>query len=497
MLAENRANSPVSSVATYPLVEDTAPATLLFRPRESAAPQTSARICLADQIRFTLLFLPIVLIAVQSYYKSTILHGLGTISPVGGDAIYWGVRAVLFGSFLYMLFAKSPISIARPDRPLDLYAEERSARDPLLGLRGLACLNVFFGHWFMVVFGPAVPAPTSGEYALRTALSFSPWCGVWMFFTLSGYLMGKGFVTGRHSVDRAGLKHFYRNRVLRIFPIYFISIFLVAVFVNPTYLDFREPSAVRCFFEAGLFDQQTGGAIGALWSVSTEFQFYLLAPLLFLLLSQCFKRDFTRVACTVGLCVAFAIIKLSILKHAPQHWLPRIYMPLLLNLDCFIAGMTTAFTVNGLLKAKRYVPYGLTLGIVATVLAQVVYSTWSFHEMCAYEGFPGSSTRFHYLACAPGVTTLLTCLIIGLFELSRRKSGRSNFAWRVSTTLGVLTYCLYVFHEPVLLSLRKLAPPTLTIEWSLIACPFGLLVSIAVAYIFYYFVELRFDKIRK
>ena len=205
---------------------------------------------------------------------------------------------------LVTLFAKSPTQWRAPVAPLDDYADERSARDPLLGLRALACLNVFLGHWFMVVFGPAAPANTNGEYALRTALSFSPWCGVWMFFTLSGYLMGKGFVTGRHSVDREGLKKFYRNRVLRIFPIYFISIFLVAVFVNPTYLDFREPSAIRCLLQAGLFDQQTGGTIGALWSVSTEFQFYLLAPMLFLMLSQYFKRDSTRVACALPPCAS-------------------------------------------------------------------------------------------------------------------------------------------------------------------------------------------------
>ena len=90
----------------------------------------------------------------------------------------------------------------------------------------------------MMVFGPTTPAASYAR--IRTyepPLSFSPWCGVWMFFTLSGYLMGKGFVTGRHSVDREGLKKFYRNRVLRILPIYFISIFLVSVFVNLTYLD--------------------------------------------------------------------------------------------------------------------------------------------------------------------------------------------------------------------------------------------------------------------
>jgi peptidoglycan/LPS O-acetylase OafA/YrhL len=497
MLAENQANSRTSSIATYSLVEDIAPKTATFRTRERCILKSRDRISISDQVRFTLLFLPVVLVTLQSYYKAHIFHSLGAFGPVGGEAIYWSTRVALVGGFLYLLFAKSPTRITRPERPLDAYADERSARDPLLGLRALACLNVLFGHWFMLVFGPATPAASYPEYALRTALSFSPWCGAWMFFTLSGYLMGKGFVTGRHSVDREGLKKFYRNRVLRIFPIYFISIFLVAVFANPACLDIRNTDAIRALFDAGLFDLQTGGAIGALWSVSTEFQFYLLAPMLFLALSQYLNRNSSRVACAIILCLSFAAIKYSIINHSSAHWLDRVYMPLLLNLDCFVAGMTTAFVVNGMLKAKRYVPNGLALGIVVTLFAQAMFSIWSFREMASYEGVPGRATCLEYLSFAPSVTSLITCLIIGLFELSHRKKSRSNFAWRISTALGLLTYCLYVFHEPVFLSLRKLAPPTVTIQQAIMLFPFGLLISVAVAFIFYYFVEAQFDKIRK
>jgi peptidoglycan/LPS O-acetylase OafA/YrhL len=497
MLAENHAHTVTSGATLYSLVEGVAANPSIFGTRENSQSKSFDAFSTSDQIRFAILFLPIILITLQSYFRSSILESLSPFSSVGANTIYWSARVALFGGFLFMLFAKSPTRFKRPERPLDAYADERSARDPLLGLRALACLNVFFGHWFMVVFGPPTPATSHEEYILRTALSFSPWCGVWMFFTLSGYLMGKGFVTGRHSIDREGLKKFYRNRVLRIFPIYFISIFLVAVFVNPTYLDFRNPGAIQSLLDASLFDQQEGGVIGALWSVSTEFQFYLLAPVLFLLLSKCFARISTRAAGAVALCVLLASIKYSILKHSPGLWYSRVYIPLLLNLDCFIVGMTTAFTVNGLLKSRRYVPHGLPLGIVATVLAQIVFSVWSFHEMASYEGFPGSATRLRYLAYAPGVTALLTSLIICAFELAQRKQGRSNLVWRISTSLGVLTYCLYVFHAPVILSLRKLAPPTVTVQQAMVIFPFGLLISLAVAYIFYYFVETCFDKIRK
>jgi peptidoglycan/LPS O-acetylase OafA/YrhL len=348
----------------------------------------------------------------------------------------------------------------------------------------------------MVVFGPTMPPHSTRDYILRTSLSFSPWCGVWMFFTLSGYLMGKGFVTGRHTVNRDGLVRFYKNRILRIFPIYFVSIFLVAVFMNPAYLDVRNPASLNTLLEAGLFDQQAGGVIGALWSVSTEFQFYLIAPMLFLLLSVGFKRNWSRVTAVAAVGILIGMTKLCILNRVPTLWHSRVYFPLLLNLDCFLAGMAASFAVNGLLKKRLYVPRGIAIGIVITILAQIGISSWSFHEMAAYEGVPGSATRLYYLSFAPGATALVTCLIIGLFELAKRTPSAGNLAWRVSSFLGALTYCFYVFHEPVILSLRRLWPATLKINQAMIIFPFGFAVALAVACIFYYFVETRFDRLR-
>ena len=69
MLAEKRANSPASSVAAYSLVEGVAPAPTILRIRDSGIPISRDRIRISDQVRFTFLFSPIVLIALQSYYR--------------------------------------------------------------------------------------------------------------------------------------------------------------------------------------------------------------------------------------------------------------------------------------------------------------------------------------------------------------------------------------------------------------------------------------------
>ncbi len=49
---------------------------------------------------------------------------------------------------------------------------------------------------------------------------------VWLFFILSGYLIGFGFSSGRYSYDQKGLLDYYRNRILRIIPLFLtVSVF--------------------------------------------------------------------------------------------------------------------------------------------------------------------------------------------------------------------------------------------------------------------------------
>jgi len=434
--------------------------------------------------------------ALKSYFKSVLfLIGNSMFSqPLAVEAVYWLLSVGLVFAFILALWQTSSASVPRPEAS---YSEtyEIGDRAPLLGLRALACLNVFMGHWFMVVFGPNVPAQTPGEYALRASLSFSPWCGVWMFFSLSGYLMGKGFVTGRHSTDRNGLLKFYFNRVRRIVPVYLIAIFLVMALVKPELFDLRTEGPRNSLLSSILLDNAGGGAIGALWSVSTEFQFYLLAPFMFLLLWP--LRDRPRFLIALGCVVlaAFCFTKFAILNSHHELWISYIYTPLIPNLDCFLVGMLTAYFVKYLRQRNLVINAGVQKGILLTVATQILLSLWSFHEMAGYEGFPGSSTRLYYLAAAPAVTAALTCGIILIFELSARPFAGLNILWRASAFLGSITYCLYVVHEPVLLSLRKIFPAKLEIADSIMIFPLGFVVAILLASIFYYLIEKRFDRI--
>jgi len=76
------------------------------------------------------------------------------------------------------------------------------------GLRAVAFLLVFFFHAHFGYFG---------------------WVGVQLFFVLSGFLITGILLDMKHSLPMAGyFIKFYGRRFLRIFPLYYLYLFLIA-----------------------------------------------------------------------------------------------------------------------------------------------------------------------------------------------------------------------------------------------------------------------------
>lgn len=146
-------------------------------------------------------------------------------------------------------------------------------------LRSFAVLMVVLTHW--------LPNTKLGEFE-------SGIYGVDMFFTISGFLITYLFFIDkeRHSDGKgAVLGNFYMRRVLRIFPIYYLLLF-VFILLNKTlhvwiwnegngiyYLTY---ASNILFFLKG--DQST--ELQHTWSLCVEEQFYIFWPLCLLFLSQ-------------------------------------------------------------------------------------------------------------------------------------------------------------------------------------------------------------------
>lgn len=106
--------------------------------------------------------------------------------------------------------------------------------------------------------------------------------GVDLFFVLSGFLITEGLLMNREGnvLKKTVIGHFYVKRFLRIFPIYYLVLF-IAMFTYPGFSDIA-PYAFT--YTVNYYTFFTGehppDAFSHFWSLSVEEQFYLFWPFL-------------------------------------------------------------------------------------------------------------------------------------------------------------------------------------------------------------------------
>ncbi|WP_197277004.1 acyltransferase family protein [Sphingomonas profundi] len=137
---------------------------------------------------------------------------------------------------------------------------------PLDGLRGWAALMVVIGHLHEFGINTFVTGPL-GNY------------GVFLFFVLSGFLMGHLYMA--KPINAGRVRVYFAARVSRIVPLYYATVmagFLIGRLADPAF-----PFAMN---GTQLAKHLTfGGSVSVFWSIGPEFQFYFLFPLLWWIVS--------------------------------------------------------------------------------------------------------------------------------------------------------------------------------------------------------------------
>lgn len=135
-------------------------------------------------------------------------------------------------------------------------------------LRGMAIFLVLIWHW--------MPENSWLNFLFNGKL------GVNLFFVLSGYLISKGLFESKEKNIRSQLFHFYWKRFFRIFPIYYLLLFIL-LYID--YDGFRELQHWYWLYGTNVLFEKTGQVLPYtihFWSLGVEEQFYIFWPLLFL-----------------------------------------------------------------------------------------------------------------------------------------------------------------------------------------------------------------------
>jgi len=301
------------------------------------------------------------------------------------------------------------------------------------GIRGIAVLLVVLFH-----FGLLQPG----------------WIGVQIFFVLSGYLITSILLVERRKPLREYLGRFYWRRSLRIFPLYFFFSALAAVsfwtFGAPETFgrDWRWIATYAANF-ARMRETDLGAAFVHLWSLAVEEQFYLIWPLAVYFLSPASFR-WLLVCLLIG-CPLARLGFYTMFHDAQPDWLGRsIYGLPTSQFDAFAAGAAVAiWPIKNSLKW-----FAASIAALAVCGAAVIA-----HQHLAYHAAQKLSLGYAMFLLEDGgfvwgysLINLAAALGIA-FALKDSPALLQN---KLLVRVGVISYGIYIYHVPTLLSLKQL-----------------------------------------
>ena len=298
-------------------------------------------------------------------------------------------------------------------------------------LRGYAVALVLWLHLDLT-------DPLKGPVVLGTLNATEMGLGVDLFFIISGYVISRALASlwaVRTMAQALTLKDFplvfYRRRFARLWPATALWLLLVVVldfiFTGRSLWPPLQLVIAKAIFGlvylSNFEEVRDPGPLGYFWSLSVEWQFYLLFPLLLLLV----RKDSARLA-VLGLALALSI------------WLqPDGILWHFLRFDGLAFGILLYVLLHRLeLSVPHYRIFRNQLQRQAATLVLLV----AIVVVPKYFPVP----RLGYtVACGLGT------VLVGMAALDRGYIGTFGFGWLVRW-LGSRSYSIYLVHMPVILS---------------------------------------------
>lgn len=295
------------------------------------------------------------------------------------------------------------------------------------GIRFVAVALVLFDHWMV---GRVEGVPLGA-------------LGVTIFFVLSGFLITRILLSSKDKLSKEPnggigtyIKTFYIRRTLRIFPAYYLTLFILAL-VN-------EPPVRKTFAWLALYGTNVYmalyhtwmGTVDHLWSLAVEEQVYLFFPLLLFFVPRRF------VPVTALLMIVGSVGLRYVLYRARLPWFIG-YVSMPTCLDSFGLGAIMAY--GWLYQRDWFVR-------VFRSSAWVWFSLAGFAAMVVLNNQIALDSPRGYHNVIADVWERLGASVVGFFLIGRGVLGFGGpMKWLlenpVSQYMGRISYGLYLYHN--------------------------------------------------
>lgn len=292
--------------------------------------------------------------------------------------------------------------------------------------------------------------------------------GVDVFFVISGFLM-TGIITSKMENGSFSILGFYSSRCRRIIPplvVLCVVLLVLGFFMVPNdeYMMLSKHVASSLLFvsnvvyylESGYFDAESSYKwLLHTWSLSVEWQFYIILPIVLVLLRKYLKKYF-NIAMIFAAIASFSIALALSKNHASFSYfnLPSRAWEMLLGGLVYLYG-----------NKKHHVKYSNL--ITAILLLVIVIGSACFNETMPWPGL---------MTLIPVVATALIIYI----------NGDDNIALNnvVAQSIGKWSYSIYLYHWPLLVFFGLLGYE-LSLSWKIVL----LMASVFIGALSYMYVE--------
>lgn len=350
--------------------------------------------------------------------------------------------------------------------------------------RALAIILVFMYHYGRLFESPQ----------WVTEIGKFGWTGVDLFFVLSGFLIASQLFVETTTQNGISLKEFFIKRFFRILPAY-----LLVVLVYFLFPALREREAPAPLWKYLTFTQNLGldlryqGTFSHAWSLCIEEQFYLLLPVILIILIyyRALKKGWIFIASLFVLgfaarmyCWYSFVVPMKATGTDWVYWYKCIYYPTYARLDGLLAGISIAaiFAFKPVLKERLARHGNLWIFTGLLILAGAYFVCSDEQSMIAsVAGFPLTDTGYGFLILGAVSHTSF------LYKVSSR----------VTTLIATLSYAIYLTHK-IVIHVTQQYVSKLNIQKDsnlmFVICIAG---SLLAGYVLHVIIEKPFLKLRK